>query len=71
MTCVPVTPPPTEGAVVTAARAATGFVLTVMALRAAAEEDPQWWQALAIIAMSPDLLATAVIMTVLAQQKAG
>lgn len=54
-----------------AARAASVFVLTVLALRVAAEDDPGWWQALAVFATSPDLLATAAVITVLARQPAG
>jgi len=55
----------------TAWRAASEFVLLVIALCAAAREDPRTWMpALDMLAADPMLLATALVMTAVAGQAA-
>jgi hypothetical protein len=54
-----------------AARAAREFVLLVLALQAAARRDPRWAVALVMVAADPMLLATALVMTVIAHQQAA
>lgn len=56
---------------IAAARAATVFTLWVIAVRLAAEEDPQWWLILGVIAANPSYVTTAMVMAAVAQQTEG
>lgn len=49
-------------------KAASVFTLLVLAIRVAADEQPQYLIALVVVAAEPSLLATALVMTVTAKE---